>query len=1276
VEVGTVVGSRYTIDAVAGAGGMCSVYRAHDRDGSRVAIKALHPHALEAGERFAREAHMLQDLRHPAVVRYLDSGTTADGLPYLVMEWLDGTDLEALLRARSLSLVEVLALAQRIARALGAAHARGIVHRDVKPSNIFVVGGDVEAAKLLDFGVARWGGGGRTLTVTGTSVGTPAYMAPEQVRGERAVDARADVFALGCVVYECLTGEPAFVAHSPMAVFCKILVDGAPRAAESVPGLPESVDDLLGRMLAKEPDDRPRDGLALAALLEAVAADVEDSGHRPPLGRARKTITSDEQRLVNVIVAGGAKPSGDARTLRLFPAAVPKVDVLPGKAASVRYDALSDGTLVALLDARGVATDQAVRAARLALALRDELAGGHLALATGLAVVNKNRLVGEAIDRACGMLTAATGGVRIDEVTAGLIGARFDVIHDPAGSLLLAERPAPAERTLLGKPTPFANRTRELAVLRSTLDECVEGGVARAVLVTGTPGSGKSRLLREMIRGLESRDVAVWLGAGDPVRSGSLAMLAEVARRLAGVLDGEPAPIRRQKLRALTARHFAGADAVRVAEFLGELIHVPPGDDDSPPLRAARADAILMGDQVRRALEDLLDAQARARPVLLVLEDLHWGDAATIGFIDRALRNLAERPLMVVALARPELHDEFPRLWSAHNLTELRLGPLPRRAAQTLAEAVLGDQVPAKRVAEIVERADGNPFYLEELVRSAAGGAFTLPETVLAMVQARLDALEPEARRILRAASVFGGQFWRGAVAALTGVGAALDDWLDALEQRELITRADDSRFSGERAYRFRHDLVREAAYALLIADDRRLGHLLAAEWLEKAGDSDARALGEHFDQGGARARALPCYLRAAETALERGDFAAVLDLTERADRCGPGSDQLGVLRALQGDARYWRGEYAHAERLYVDAMVLLARGGRRWYQVVGKLTIVWGATDATDHMETLARSLVADDDPGDDRPARLVALAVVSSRLFLCGRRLLARQLLADAEADAGDLERADATLAAQVHRARAARGLTDGDPATFLGETERSVDRFEEIGDAREACLQRANAGYALLELGRYAEAELDLRATLAVAERMGLDHVAQAIRSNLGMVLARRGQLRDARALEERAAAWFEKRDRRLAGAAHMYRSMILLAEGELGEAEDAARLSLDLLTGEIQAQALAHLARVLLARGAIGEALERALEAERRLAEGVVYEGEALVHLMRAEALRAAGETDAATASVARARDRLLERAARIGHPEWRRSFLEEIPDHARTFELARSWAGGG
>src|SRR4030095_17025336 len=133
-------------------------------------------------------------------------------------------------------------------------------------------------------------------------------------------------------------------------------------------------------------------------------------------------------------------------------------------------------------------------------------------------------------------------------------------------------------------------------------------------------------------------------------------------RRTAGLRDGEALDLRRKKLRARVARHLGEDDALRVAEFLGELSSVPYPDDDRVQLRAARQDAMLMGDQMRRAWEDLLAAECAAEPVLLVLEDLHWGDLPTVKFIDSALRNLQDSPLMVLALARPEVQEQFPKL--------------------------------------------------------------------------------------------------------------------------------------------------------------------------------------------------------------------------------------------------------------------------------------------------------------------------------------------------------------------------------------------------------------------------------------------------------------------------------------------------------------------------------------------------------------------------------------------------------------------------------------
>src|SRR5882672_7422558 len=157
-------------------------------------------------------------------------GVTPAGAPYLVMEWLDGEDLRRRLQRELPSIGESVALAARVAEALGAAHARGIVHRDLKPSNLFLLDRRIDQIKVLDFGIARQEGLTQ-LTRTGTLIGTPGYMAPEQARSHEAVDARADVFALGCVLFECLTGSRPFEGDTAIAILGKLLFEEAPRVS-------------------------------------------------------------------------------------------------------------------------------------------------------------------------------------------------------------------------------------------------------------------------------------------------------------------------------------------------------------------------------------------------------------------------------------------------------------------------------------------------------------------------------------------------------------------------------------------------------------------------------------------------------------------------------------------------------------------------------------------------------------------------------------------------------------------------------------------------------------------------------------------------------------------------------------------------------------------------------------------------------------------------------------------------------------------------------------
>ncbi|WP_437587815.1 hypothetical protein [Sorangium sp. So ce1000] len=195
----------------------------------------------------------------------------------------------------------------------------------------------------------------------------------------------------------------------------------------------------------------------------------------------------------------------------------------------------------------------------------------------------------------------------------------------------------------------------------------------------------------------------------------------------------------------------------------GDLLGAPFPDDEGPVLRAARQYPAAMAEQLGRAFEDFVAAEVAARPILLALDDLHWGDLPSVRLLGEALRRLEDRPLFVLALGRHEVHERFPGLWAERSVQEIRLAPLPRRTAERLALHALGDAVGATRIAELVQRAAGNPFYLEELIRAVSEGrGEALPETVLAMVHARISALDPAERRVLRAASVFGEVFCEG----------------------------------------------------------------------------------------------------------------------------------------------------------------------------------------------------------------------------------------------------------------------------------------------------------------------------------------------------------------------------------------------------------------------------------------------------------------------------------------------------------------------------------
>jgi hypothetical protein len=258
-RIGTVY-AGYRIEALLGRGGMGVVYRAENpRLGNVVALKLLPPDLAEDEsfrERFVRESRTAASIAHPHIIPIYDAGD-AEGLLYIAMRYIEGPDLKELTRDRdNLASSRILRIGAQVASALDAAHARGLIHRDVKPANILVEAGanGEDHAYLADFGLTKHVESRSGITGSGQFVGTIDYMAPEQIEG-RQVDARVDVYALGCVLFECLAGAPPYRRDTDVAVLWAHMRDEPPRLSEHA-GLPEAVDEVFAKALAKDADDR------------------------------------------------------------------------------------------------------------------------------------------------------------------------------------------------------------------------------------------------------------------------------------------------------------------------------------------------------------------------------------------------------------------------------------------------------------------------------------------------------------------------------------------------------------------------------------------------------------------------------------------------------------------------------------------------------------------------------------------------------------------------------------------------------------------------------------------------------------------------------------------------------------------------------------------------------------------------------------------------------------------------------------------------------------
>ncbi len=420
----------YDIERELGGGGMSHVFVAMDRAlGRRVVIKALRPDILEgiSRERFRREVLLSANLQHPHIVGVIAAGEAA-GLPYFVMPYVEGESLRAVLKREGrLSLATAVAILRDVARALSFAHGKGIVHRDIKPDNILLAGG---SATVADFGVAKALQMARaddrhphgTLTGVGISLGTPAYMAPEQVSGDPSTDHRADLYALGATAYEMVTGQPPFVRASITETMQAHLVATPSPLATLRPGVPLAFEQLVAQCLAKEAQDRPSTADQILELLAdpaVVSGEVRSASMDALLRTRRRRWAIAASLVAAVALAGVALWQGRTETVapaatQAAPAPAPgslAIFPLVGIAAdSMEGAMLAEGMTAALTNAfAGLPGIRVASSSSLRGALRDSASFATAARRLGVAhyVEGAVQRVGERIQVSVRLVNAA-----------------------------------------------------------------------------------------------------------------------------------------------------------------------------------------------------------------------------------------------------------------------------------------------------------------------------------------------------------------------------------------------------------------------------------------------------------------------------------------------------------------------------------------------------------------------------------------------------------------------------------------------------------------------------------------------------------------------------------------------------------------------------------------------------------------------------------------------------------------------------------------------------
>lgn len=1254
----------YVVEGVLGSGGFGRVYRAVAPDGDRVALKVMTASAsADDLERFRREADIR--LQHANIVGVLDHGETDQGEHYIVFELVEGETLHERFRAAPLSPAEVVRHATQMCAGLAVAHAQGLVHRDLKPSNVMVTeDGDV---KLLDFGIAHSTApeAGERLTMIGTVVGTPGYLSPEQARGEGSVDARADIWGVGILMYQALTGNQPFFRATSMATILSVVLEEA-EPVDTAVALPVALVKIVHRCLRKSPADRYQSAHALAEALRALeveGGEARSVSSEGDVAAVTASMTLDEQRVLSLLLAEGVT---NLPALRLA------VEEWGGDLVPIQGH-----RAIGIFGGRTWEGDETQRAVAAAVQARD--ATDYVGVASGRASGSGGAVSGSAVlavEKACATHVA---GVAIDSnaarslvgYTTQRVGDGFEVVVDPKRRMSWALLEAQAEVPLLGREADLAQLETAAATVQSEEH-------AMVVWVSGPPGIGKSRLRREMSKILQ-RDGGTTRILAARARSHRRNVAMHVLENLlhGAILPNSGAPAHERRDRLIDYCQDAVGDealgrdiAFNLGGFLGLPAHTMPSIEDRP------SDPQLMADMLRVAVGDLLLGLAAQGPIALLIDDAQWIDGASLEFLTELTLRAAELPLLVFVASRPELGDKHDDLFDGCDLLKVQPRGLIAKQVAVLVEAMAGRPVDAGLARTIADRTGGNPFFVEQIVHELAeqqlfDSAITelpIPLNVEAAVQNRLDHLPTEEKQLCKMASVLGRTFTASGLEAL-GLRGPLP-LLGPLARKGLISRRGHA--GREREYAFRNELLFEVAYRMNTDEARAHLHGKAALHLATLPEGDAEEVARHHERGGDQAAAATEYARAATAAVRRGDTPSILRCTERALSLGVAEAKRFDLHMVRADALSFLGRREDQGK-ELDEAVERADSPLRVARALGERVALLASLGSHDTGARVAEEAVAAARESGSASTLARTLTRQVWVLIYSGRLDEAAPILDEAETL---VAKVDAETAALVASWRAQLATALGDTDQRRRAYEQLMSLYRQVGDVRREAMAECNLADTYNRIGAYAEAATALRQAIESCRRVGNRIVEGFALANLGYALTMLGQAEDAvKTLDEAAQVAAAIDNARLAIAIRVYRVRAVLhdlsPDEVVREAEVAADEARRAGMPALSVASLAMAAKAWLVAGNAPMALalsRRAVQIRDEI--GAMEEDEIEVFLIHARALLASGEVSAANEVLAQGDERLEQLAARFEDDEWRGRFLNDVPANRELRELAR------